>query len=87
MSCFSNSAYSTIRNLDKVTYPQEKYTVTYQPTFPITQSAFPRVDDRRVRIMPLPVQQIVEVTNPEYKMNYGYGCSTCIRNRNVILSP
>lgn len=87
MSCFNSSAYTTVRNLDKVTYPEEKYDVVYQLNLPITQSAFPAIDDRRVRIMPLPVQQTIEVINPEFKINYGYGCTTCIRNRNVILSP
>jgi hypothetical protein len=88
MSCPNNSRSNNLRNVDEVTYPLKTHVGYYMPTFPITRSGFPYIDTRQVRITPQPVIQPAIITDePEYKMRYSFGCTNCIRNRNVIFSP
>ena len=87
MSCPAIKISNTDRNIDEVKYLAQRYGVVLTPNLPISSSSFPYVDTRQVRIMPPIVRQPTIIDVPEYNMRYTYGCTNCIRNRNVIFSP
>jgi hypothetical protein len=88
MSCPNNSRSNSLRNIDEVTYELKVQPGYYMPNLPITRSGFPYIDTRQVRIIPPPALQPSEITDqPAYQMRYSFGCTNCIRNRNVLFSP
>ena len=87
MSCPNNSVSNLTRNIINVNYPQQDYVVRYDLNMPVTHSAFPYIDTRQVRIRAPDPQQYTVSSIPERDMRYSFGCTNCIRNKNVIFSP
>ena len=85
--CPAVSVSNIERNIDKAIYEKRTCQGITELNLPITNSAFPYIDPRAVRITPLPPTQPFQYEIPQHEMRWSFGCTNCIRNRNVIFSP
>ena len=87
MSCASIRGSNVDRNIDTIEYPERKFKAIAIPEIPFKYSAFPYIDTREVSIRPPVLSQNITVTVPAYDMRYTFGCTNCVRNRNIIIAP